>query len=259
MLIDTHCHLNDSKLLYFTPDIVNTRAKDRMLAYVCVGTDYNTSYIATREAEIFEPIYATIGYHPDYCLEYNEDIENKLKELANSPKVVAYGEIGLDYHGENQPPKDKQQEIFEKQIDFANKLNLPLVIHVRDAFEDAINILKKSKSKINNGAVIHCFSGSVETAKILLDMGFYLSFNGVLTFKNAKRCIEVLKIMPLDKILIETDSPYLTPEPHRGELNEPKNVNFVADKMAEILNIDRNELVKILNQNARTLFKKLNI
>ena len=258
MIIDTHCHLNDMKLVYFVPDIVSTQKEDNMLAYICIGTDLKTSYLAKEEAKIFEPIYATIGYHPDYCREYNQEVEYKLKEYAKDEKVVAYGEIGLDYHGDF-APKEIQKMVFERQIHVANELDLPLVIHIRDAFEDAINILKANRDKINNGAVIHCFSGSVEIAKIFTDMGFYVSFNGVLTFKNAKKSVEVVKTLPIDKILVETDSPYLSPEPYRGKLNEPKNVNIVVDKMAEILEIDRDELEKILNQNARNLFKKLKV
>lgn len=259
MLIDTHCHLNDNKLLYFTQDIVNTSLEDRMLGYICIGTDLKTSYIAVREAEIFDSIYATVGFHPEFCNEYNEEVEKEIKKLASSPKVVAYGEIGLDYYYDDGAPREKQREVFERQIILANELSLPLVIHIRDAFEDAIKILKANTDKIQNGAVIHCFSGSVETAKILLDMGFYLSFNGVITFKNAKKSVEVLKTVPLNKILVETDSPYLSPEPFRGKLNEPKNVNIVVDKISQILEMDRQELVKILNQNARNLFKKLKI
>lgn len=259
MLIDTHCHLNDRNLIYFAMDIVSTSERDNMLGYICVGTNLESSKIAVKESEIFTSVYATIGFHPDSCLEYNEEIEHELTELAKSEKVVAFGEIGLDYYYLDNSPKEKQKEVFEKQIKLADKLSLPLVIHLRDAFGDAIEILKRNKKYINNGGVIHCYSGSVESAKILLDMGFYLSFNGVITFKNAKKNVEVLKTLPLDKILVETDSPYLSPEPFRGKPNEPKNVNIVVDKMSEILEIDRDKLTEILNTNARRLFKKLKI
>ena len=259
MLIDTHCHLNDKKLLYFTPDIVLTSEQDRMLGYICIGTDIETSKIAVREADIFAPVYATVGLHPDYAMDYDEETEKVFTTLAEHKKVVAFGEIGLDYYGDNQPPREIQKEVFAKQIRLADKLGLPLVIHIRDAFGDALEILKENREYINHGGVIHCYSGSVEMAKIFLEMGFYLSFNGVITFKNAKKNVEVLSIMPLDRILVETDSPYLSPEPFRGKLNEPKNVNIVVDKISELRGIDRAELVEQVNYNARTLFKKLDI
>ena len=259
MLIDTHCHLNDEKLLYFTPDIISTSEKDKIKGYICIGTDKKTSLIAVKESQIFNPVYATVGYHPDYANDYNEKIEEELSILAQNEKVVAIGEIGLDYYYKDCPPKEIQKDVFEKQLNLASKLNLPVVIHIRDAFGDAIEVLKNNQSKLKNGGVIHCYSGSIETAKILLDMGFYLSFNGVITFKNAKKNVEVLKTIPLDRILVETDSPYLSPEPFRGQINEPKNVNIVVDKMSEILCIDRQKLVEILNNNAKNLFKKLKI
>lgn len=257
MLIDTHCHLNDKKLLYFTPDIVETTLVDNMKGYICIGTDKNTSILAVKEAEIFEPIFATVGFHPDFADEYSKENEDLLIELSQNPKVVAIGEIGLDYYYQDCPPREKQLEVFEKQIVLADKLGLPIVIHIRDAFKDAIDVLKKHKDKLKHSGVVHCYSGSIETAKILLDLGLYLSFNGVITFKNAKKNIEVLKTLPLDKILVETDAPYLAPEPFRGKLNEPKNVNLVVDKIAELLGKDRQELVDIFNNNAMNLFKKL--
>ncbi|MBQ7308305.1 MAG: TatD family hydrolase [Clostridia bacterium] len=171
--------------------------------------------------------------------------------------MVAIGEIGLDYYYKDNPPRETQIEVFEKQIILADKLGLPLVIHIREAFKDAIDILTKHKDKLKCSGVVHCYSGSIETAKILLDLGLYISFNGVITFKNAKKNVEVLKTIPLDRILVETDAPYLSPEPFRGKLNEPKNVNLVVDKISEILQVDRQELVKIFNANAMRLFKKL--
>ena len=260
MLIDTHCHLNDKKLIYFTPSIIETMEEDRMKGFVCIGVDMETSNIAIRESEIFAPIYATVGFHPEYAGDYDEEVEKKLEKMLEHDKVIAVGEIGLDYYDDDvEVSRELQKEVFIKQLKLADRYNLPVVIHLRDAFKDAIDILKDNKQYLNNSGVIHCYSGSIESAKIFLDMGFYLSFNGVLTFKNAKKNVEVIKTLPLDRILVETDSPYLSPEPHRGKLNEPKNVNLVVDKMSEILEIDRETLVKQLNDNARRLFKKLKI
>ena len=177
---------------------------------------------------------------------------NIIKDLAKNKKVVAIGEIGLDYHYDN-TNKELQQKYFINQLEIANEINLPVVVHDRDAHKDILDTLKSIK--INNAGVVHCFSGSVEMAKELLKLGYYLGFDGPITFKNAQKTIEVLKYIPLDRILIETDAPYLTPVPFRGKRNNSMYLVHVIDKIAEIKGLDSEEISNITFNNAKTLFK----
>lgn len=256
MIIDTHCHLNDKKLEYFCQDIVETSNEDNMEAFLCVGCDIKSSMLAYKQASVYDKIYAIVGIHPYSANEYDENTEEQLIEMTKSNKVVAIGEIGLDYH-DCDVSREKQKEVFIKQILLADRLKMPVVLHIRDAYEDALNIINEYEKHMQNGVVLHCFGGSKEYAEIMVKKGFYISFTGVITFKNAKKSLEVVKSVPLDKILVETDSPYLAPEPFRGKINEPKNVNKVVEKMSEILQMPINELENIFNNNAKTVFKRL--
>ena len=193
--------------------------------------------------------------HPDAFEEVTEENVALIKPIFSNPKCIGVGEIGLDYHyGKD---KDGQKRAFERQILLADELSLPFSVHSRDCTEDMINILKANKNHINNGGIMHCYSGSVETAKILLDLGFYISFSGTLTFKNARALPEVCSYLPLDRILSETDSPYLSPVPFRGTVNEPKNVVFVAQKIAEIKGQEIGLICSQIRKNTLDLFKKM--
>ena len=217
----------------------------------CLELNFMVSIKSFVQVQIL--ILAKNGVHPEDANEYSENAQKKLIELCKSKKVVAIGEIGLDYHYEGFD-KEKQKEVFLKQIVLADKLSLPIQIHCRDAMEDAMKILKENKDKLSRGGIFHCYSGSIEEAKEILKLGFSFSFGGVCTFKNARKAVEVINFLPIENILLETDCPYLAPEPHRGEVNEPKNIPFIAEKIAQIKNIQLEEVAKITTENAKRIF-----
>ena len=230
-------------------DVID-RIKGNLEFCVNIGYDLTSSKKSLELAQKYDFIYAVIGVHPIDIAEYDEEIEKELELLAKDSKVVAIGEIGLDYHWMTEP-KEIQQERFRRQLELAKRLNKPVVIHTRDAMEDTVNILKEYP---NITGVIHCYPGSLETAKQLVDR-FYLGIGGTLTFKNSKKIVEVVKNIPLDRIVIETDCPYLTPEPFRGKRNEPIYVEYIAKKIAEIKEITVEDVAKITTENAEKLYR----
>lgn len=255
-LIDTHAHLNDDYLFERAEDIINNFENDNLQCVFVVGYDFISSLRAVELAKKYEKVYAIIGLHPSDCDKWDSKFESFLLNNLNNKKVLALGEIGLDYHYENFS-KEKQKEVFVKQLEIANSLNLPVVIHVRDAIGDLIEVLKQNKHLINNGGVVHCFNESVESYKILKTFGFKFSFGGAITFKNSKNANNLLTEVDFNDILLETDCPYLTPEPFRGkEKNQPKNVMLVAEKIANIKNVSIEEIAKISNENVKQVFKK---
>ena len=247
-LVDTHCHLDNEKFDEDRLEVIE-RIKENLEFCVNIGYDLASSKKSLELAKEYDFIYAVIGVHPIDIAEYDEEVEKELELLGKNPKVVAIGEIGLDYHWMTEP-KEVQQERFKKQLELAERLNKPVVIHTRDAMEDTVNILKEYP---NITGVIHCYPGSLETAKQLVDR-FYLGIGGTLTFKNSKKAVEVVKDIPLDRIVIETDCPYLTPEPFRGKRNEPIYVEYVAKKIAEIKEISVEDVTKITTENAKKLY-----
>ena len=232
MLIDSHAHLDD--LRYDTDrDNVLQRAQTAGIeAIVTIGCDLATSQAAVALAHAHPNIFATIGVHPHEAKEIGEGWYESFRSLARHPKVVAYGEIGLDYHYDHSP-REIQRQRFREQIHLARELALPLVIHTREAQEDTVMILRE-EGAVDGGGVFHCFSGDAWLAKDALDLGFYLSFSGVLTFKNATMLRDIAKTVPLDRLMVETDCPYLAPVPYRGKRNEPAYVQYVAEILAEI-------------------------
>ena len=248
-LVDTHCHLDNEKFDEDRLDVID-RIKGNLEFCVNIGYDLTSSKKSLELAKKYDFMYAVIGVHPIDIAEYDEEIEKELELLAKDSKVVAIGEIGLDYHWMTEP-KEIQQERFRRQLEFAKRLNKPVVIHTRDAMEDTVNILKEYP---NITGVIHCYPGSLETAKQLVDR-FYLGIGGTLTFKNSKKIVEVVKNIPLDRIVIETDCPYLTPEPFRGKRNEPIYVEYIAKKIAEIKEITVEDVAKITTENAKKLYR----
>ena len=232
MLIDSHTHLDD--LRYDTDrDNVLQRAQTAGIeAIVTIGCDLATSQAAVALAHAHPNIFATIGVHPHEAKEIGEGWYESFRSLAQHPKVVAYGEIGLDYHYDHSP-REIQRQRFREQIHLARELALPLVIHTREAQEDTVMILRE-EGAVDVGGVFHCFSGDMWLAKDALDLGFYLSFSGVLTFKNATMLRDIAKTVPLDRLMVETDCPYLAPVPYRGKRNEPAYVQYVAETLAEI-------------------------
>ncbi|MGH7257114.1 MAG: TatD family hydrolase [Nitrospiraceae bacterium] len=254
MLIDTHTHLDDAR---YEPDreVVIARALETGIdSMITIGCDLSTSHAAVALANRYPFVYATVGVHPHEVKHIEDGWYNEFRRLAENKKVVAFGEIGLDYHYNHSSPKE-QRDRFREQIQLARELSLPLVIHTREAQEDTIQILKDERST-EVGGVFHCFSGDAWLAKDALDLGFYLSFSGILTFQNAGMLRDIAKTVPLDRILIETDCPYLTPVPHRGKRNEPAFVRHVAETLATIASVsDLAEIYRLTTENARRLFR----
>ena len=210
--------------------------------------------MAIKIAGEFDCVYATVGIHPEEANTFNEKSIEELKLLASNNKVVAIGEIGLDYYHEF-ASRDLQKEVFIKQVYLANELKLPIVIHSRESTGDLIEILKQLKDKLKYGVCIHCFNMSIEILKQITNWGFYISIGGIVTFKNAKNVIDVVKECDINKLMLETDSPYLAPVPLRGTINEPKNIVYTANAIAEIRGMKTDKLVKITTSNAKRFFK----
>ena len=249
MYFNTHTHLN-SKELYSQRDIFIKHALDNNVDYIVVaGYDLPSSKYAVEIAQEYPFIYATVGISPNDCLETTDADLNEIEALLQNPCVVALGEIGLDYYWED-VPHDKQKDIFQKQIDIAKKHDKPIVIHARDAYEDTYRILKQAAHR----GIMHCYSGSVEMAKRFIDLGFYISLAGPVTFKNARVPKDVAEKIGLEHLLIETDCPYLTPHPYRGTLNEPANVVYIAQEIAKLKNMEIEDVARITTFNAKRMF-----
>lgn len=255
MFVDTHCHLHDEKLS--DTDLV---VKEYLTAGVDIAINMACCALTSERgmalAEKYPSVYFGTGCHPSDSNLFDDNEFERIARLTSHPKCVAVGEIGLDYYWKPFD-KEKQKEVFIKQIELANQCKLPISIHSRDATQDMLNILKDNKEKLSHGAVMHCFSGSVETAKEVLKLGLYISFAGPLTFKNANTLLDVAKIVPLDMCLTETDCPYLAPHPLRGTVNGPKNVPIITAKLAELKNIDICEMASIVTANTKRLFNKI--
>lgn len=252
MLFDTHAHLNADQFEEDVDEVIKRAQAEGVSNIVVVGFDEKTIKGALKLAESYEFIYAAVGWHPVDAIDMNDDHLAWIEQLASHPKVVALGEMGLDYYWDKSP-KNVQKDVFRKQIRLAKKVKLPIIIHNRDAHEDIVKILKEEDAA-EVGGIMHCFGSSLEIAKQCIEMNFYLSFGGPVTFKNAKKPKEVAKEIPLDRLLIETDCPYLSPHPNRGKRNEPSYVKLVAEAIAEIKEIPYQELVRATNENAKKLF-----
>lgn len=253
MLYDTHAHLNDEA---FAQDLEETLARAREAGVTrinVVGCDWETSRQAVALAEQYAEIYAVVGIHPSDSHTYSDAIEADLLSWGKRGKVVAIGEIGLDYHYDD-TDEATQDIVFRRQIRLAHRLDLPLVIHSRDAMEETLRVLKEERGEDGHKGVFHCFSGSWEQAQSCLKLGYYLGFDGPLTFKNAKKPVRVVEQMPLDRLLVETDCPYLSPEPRRGRRNEPAHVRYVAGKVAELRGITAEEAERVTFKNGCHLF-----
>lgn len=255
MLTDTHAHLTDERY-GVAADIISGMKTDGLDRIITVGFNLESSKECVALAEKNENIYCAVGIHPCDSQQLTSDPCEELLNLSKSVKCVAIGEIGLDYFYPD-TDRQKQQYWLDRQFELVKAANLPVCFHVRDAYEDFSAAVKRNSDKMPAGAVLHCFSGSLETAKEFVDLGFYISFSGSVTFKNAKKFYDIVPAVPLDRILIETDSPYLTPHPHRGETNYPRCVRLVAEKIAEIRDMDFEEVARITSQNADRIFTKL--
>jgi TatD DNase family protein len=252
-LFDTHAHLDDKKYDQDREEMLK-RAQAKGIQYIVnVGYDLASSQRSIRLAEQFAFIYAAVGIHPHDAGEATEQSFGKLRKLAEHPKVVAVGEMGLDYF-RDLSPRDIQQQVFRRQLVLAREIGKPVIIHDREAHGDIMNILKEEQAG-QIGGILHCFSGSWEMAEQCLEMGFYLSFAGPVTFNNARKLVEIAAKVPLNRLLIETDAPYLTPEPFRGKRNESAHVALVAEKIASVRKITLEELAEATTSNGLRVFK----
>ncbi|BFH26262.1 TatD family hydrolase [Paenibacillus melissococcoides] len=252
MLFDTHTHLDNEAFDADREEIIARAFEQGVTRMVNVGFNRETIPTTMALAEKYDFIYAAVGWHPTDAITMKTEDMQWISDLTQHGKVVAIGEIGLDYHWDTSP-KDVQQRVFRQQIGLARELKLPIIIHNREAHEDVVRILREEKAS-EVGGIMHSFSGSWETAKICLDMGFYISFGGPITFKNAKQPKEVLVRIPNDRLLVETDSPYLTPHPFRGKRNESAYVRLVAEAAAELKGMEFEEICRMTTENALTCF-----
>ncbi len=253
MLFDTHAHLNDARFDEDRAQVIQ-RAKDNGVSLIVnVGYNHETITETIQLAETYDWIYAAVGWHPNEAHRCDDQALSRIEELAKThPKVVAIGETGLDYYRDYASP-EVQQIVFRRQIELAKRVKKPLVIHNREASHDVVAILQEEGAE-QVGGVMHCFSGDEALARQCLELGFYISFGGPLTFKNAGKLREVARFVPLDRILIETDCPYLAPHPLRGKRNESAYVRYVAEELARLYQLELDEIGRITLENGKRLF-----
>lgn len=253
MLIDSHVHLDDERFDGDRDILIKSLKSNGIELVINIGADMKSSVDSIELAKRYDNIYAAIGVHPHSASEMTENTLDELRDMAKEDKVIAIGEIGLDYYYDNSP-RDIQRKWFREQLELAKELDLPVIIHSRDATKETYDIIKEAQDGTLRG-VLHCFSGSVEVAMEYIKLGFYISIGGTVTFKNSRVVREVAEAVPLDKFLVETDCPYLTPEPYRGKRNEPMFVKYAAEKIVEIRGISFEELSKATNKNTKELFR----
>lgn len=252
MLFDTHVHLNADQFEDDQEEVIKRAQEAGVRKMVVVGFDHKTIPKAMDLTERYDYIYAAVGWHPVDAIDFTDKELDWLEDLSKHPKVVALGEMGLDYHWDKSPVSI-QKEVFRKQIQLAKKVNMPIIIHNREATEDIIKILQEEDAQ-TVGGIMHCYSDSPDYVQACLEMNFYISLGGPVTFKNAKLPKEVAKVIPLDRLLIETDSPYLAPHPNRGKRNEPAYVRLVAEKIAELRGLSLKNIAQITTENAHRVF-----
>lgn len=252
-LVDTHTHLNDAKFFGLEAEVVARAREAGVSRLINFGDTMDSSLRAVELAEKYEGVYAGVGIHPEEAHELTPQEDLALAEWTKSPKVVAIGEIGLDYYWvKDVEQRELQKRVFLHQLDLARQLHLPVCIHDRDAHGDTLSILKKEGQGLQG--VLHCYSGSLEMAQEILKLGFYLGVDGPLTFKNAAKLPEIVKAVPLEKLLVETDAPYLAPVPKRGKQNEPAFVVYVAKKIAELKELTLEKVAEQTTANAMALY-----
>ena len=251
MLFDTHAHLNDPAFDEDRAELLETFRDAGVGLVLNAGCSLESSRDCIALAEGYPWIYCSVGTHPDTADEVNEAVLEAYRQMCKHPKVKAIGEIGLDYYYED-IPREVQKKAFIMQLELARELKLPVVIHERDAHQDGMDIVRQFRDV---QGVFHCYSGSAEMARQLVDMGWYIGFTGVLTFKNARKAIETAASIPLDRIVIETDCPFMSPEPFRGRRNDPSRVCYMAQKLAEIRGISVDEAERATFENGKRLYR----
>jgi len=253
MIFETHAHYDDSAFNKDREEILTSMQASRIEYIVNVSSCMETCRSTIALTEKYPFIYGALGVHPSDTLELNEENIKWIEKKCVLDKIVAVGEIGLDYHWD-EPERNIQKKWFIKQLELARKVNLPLIIHSREAAQDTLNIIKEQKA-YENGGVIHCFSYDVELAKEYLKMGFYIGVGGVLTFKNAKKLREVVAYAPIEKLVLETDCPYLAPEPYRGKRNNSTYLHYIIEEIAYIKGINKEIVEEITTTNAKTMYR----
>lgn len=252
LIFDTHAHYDDEAFDADRETLLASMPEHGVGLILNPGCDLESSRRAVELARTYPHVYAAVGWHPENCAPYTEDSLDALRAWAREPKVVAIGEIGLDYYWEENPPRDFQQQVLREQLALAQELALPVIIHDREAHADTLSIVRDFPGVTG---VFHCFSGSPEMARELLQMGWYLGFDGPVTYKNARRAPEVAAVTPPERMLIETDSPYMTPVPYRGKRNDSGYVYLVAEKLAAWKGLAPEELARITTENGKRLFR----
>ncbi|MCL2255592.1 MAG: TatD family hydrolase [Firmicutes bacterium] len=253
-LIDTHAHLcND---LIDANEVIDNMERDGLASLVSVSYDIKASRKNFEISKLSDKVFFSVGVHPSYSRQFDIVQIDEMFKLSKDKKCVAIGEIGLDYHYED-TCKDSQKFAFISQLDLVEKANLPAIFHLRDAYEDMFEIIKQNTHKITKSAVMHCYSGDLNYAKKFIDFGYYISFTGAISYKNS-HLPDLAKVLPRDRILVETDCPYLTPVPHRGKINHPRNIVYVAQRIAEAWGVEVDEVKEVTTRNALTLFAKMN-
>lgn len=246
-IFDSHAHYDDEAFDEDRDEVIKQIHEDGVIGILNCSSTYDSVSKTCSIVDRWEFIYGAIGIHPENADELNEDRIEEFKEIIkNNKKIIAIGEIGLDYYWDENPPREVQKEVFKRQMQLADELNLPVVIHDRDAHADTLEIIKQFP---NVKGVVHCFSGSVEFAKECIKLGYFIGVTGVVTFKNAKKLVEVVKEVPLDRLLVETDCPFMAPEPNRGKRNKSDNIVYMIEKIAMIKEIDPLEVNKRTNEN----------
>ena len=260
MYIDVHCHLTGDEYdeIGGVGSVIKSANDAGVNRIVCSGYDLSSSQIALQLAERFDCVYFCAGFHPGELDKYRDGDLAEIERFCRHEKCVAVGEIGLDYHFDDNPPKDLQRKLFQEQLILADELRLPVVVHSRDASQETLEILKANTHLLKAGLLLHCYSYSAEIAREFLNLGAYFSFGGPCTFKNAKKVVQSVQSIPVSRILSETDCPYLTPEPFRGCFpNQPKHVVHVVKKLAQLKQMDEEQMKRTILQNAERLFFKL--
>ena len=250
-VFDTHAHYDSGAFNADRMEVLASMPEQDVALILNPGCELDSSRTAVALSQQFPFVYAAVGVHPSDCGDWEDSWLEELRALAAHEKVKAIGEIGLDYYWKANPPREFQQQDFRKQMELARELNLPVIIHDREAHQDCLSIVREYPDV---RGVYHCYSGSLEDAKVLVKLGWMLSFTGVVTYKNARKSLEVLEWLPMDRIMIETDSPYLTPEPFRGKRNDSGKVHLVAETIARVKGMEAEEVARITLENGKRFF-----
>jgi TatD DNase family protein len=251
MIFDSHAHYDDEQFDMDREAVIKEIKDNGVIGVINCGSSLKGLEMSVKLAEDYDFIYAAAGIHPENANEFTDEVKEKIHSLTKDNKIVAIGEIGLDYYWEENPPREVQKKVFREQMNIAKEFGLPVIIHDRDAHGDTLEILKEFPEVIG---VVHCFSGSVEFSKECLKLGYYIGVTGVVTFKNSKVIKEVVKELPIDRLLVETDCPYMAPTPNRGKRNQSNYINFIIDEIAIIKGITRKEIEEITIFNTKNLF-----